>query len=264
MYTGSYYFVMLVNTPSRRVKSVQRAFELINRLQVLGGATPGQLTQELDLSKSSVHNYLATLEMDGYVVNDGGTYRLGLRFLTHGAAARTMAGIERPIVQTVETVAKQVDQSTWWVTEEYGRGFFMENALPRDGTEAYGSVGKRSYLHTHALGKAILALCPDDYVEQVADYQGFPAQTRRTTTDLDELRSDLAEVRNHGFAVSEGEAVLGILSVGVAFEDVEDRRHALGVFGHSRNFAGNRAENIGQQLVGAVRDLEQRLHSGGE
>lgn len=259
----SKYRAMIANTPSRRVKSVQTAFELINRLQALGGATPAQLTEELDLSKSSVHNYLATLEMEGYVVNDGGVYRLGLRFLTHGAAAKNMAGISQPIVQTVESVAEELDQPTWWVTEEYGRGYFIESALPKDSTHIYGSVGKRSYLHTHALGKAILAISSDDYVQRVAEHHGLPEQTRQTTTDLDTLLEELAIVQERGFAISEGNALLGILSVGVGFRDTDDRRHAIGIFGHARNFAGNHAENIGQQVVEMVSDLEQRLQNEG-
>lgn len=253
---------MLANTPSRKVKSVQTAFELINRLQTLGGATPAQLTEELDLSKSSVHNYLATLEMEGYVVNDDGTYRLGLRFLTHGAAAKSMVGVKRPIVDSIESIAAEVGQPAWWVTEEYGRGYFMENAVPEEKGEVYGQIGKRSYLHTHAPGKAILARCSDEYVERIVATHGLPEQTRRTTTDLGDLRAELLEVRDRGFAVSEGEAVLGILSVGVGFQDADGRSHAIGIFGHSRNFAGNRAENIGQQLVGRVRDLEQQLQGG--
>ncbi|MFC7157035.1 IclR family transcriptional regulator [Halomarina halobia] len=255
---------MLANTPSRQVQSVRTAFELINRLQALGGATPAQLTEELDLSKSSVHNYLATLEVEGYLVNDGGTYRLGLRFLTHGTAAKYAAGVERPIVRTVRSVAEELAESTWGVAEEFGRGYFMENATPADATTTYGSVGKRSYLHTHALGKAILAGSSDEYVERVADHHGLPEQTRRTTTDVDDLIAELETVRERGFAVSEGEAVLGILSVGVGFRDADDRRHAIGVFGHSRDFAGNHPENIGERLVEAVGELERRPRSEGE
>jgi DNA-binding IclR family transcriptional regulator len=253
---------MLANAPSRQVKSVRTALELINRVQALGGATPAQLTEELDLSKSSVHNYLATLEMEGYVVNDGGTYRLGLRFLTHGAAARHMAGVEQPIVRAVESVAVELSQPTWWVTEEAGRGYFIERAVPEGAAAVYGSIGKRSYLHAHALGKAILAISTDEYVHRIAEHHGLPEQTRRTTTDLDELLEGLASVRERGFAVSEGEAVLGILSVGAGFHDADDRRHAIGLFGHSRNFAGNRAENIGEQLGDVVDDLERRLQKG--
>lgn len=255
---------MLANTPSRQVKSVRTAFELIDRLQALGGATPAQLTEEMDLSKSSVHNYLATLEMEGYVVNEGGTYRLGLRFLTHGSAAKNIVGIEGPVEGTIQSVANDLGQPTWWVTEESGRGYFIESAVPEDATDVYGSVGKRSYLHTHALGKAILASADTDFVEQVADHHGLPKRTRRTTSNVDALLSELESARERGYAMSEGEAVLGVLSVGVAFQDTDGGRHAIGVFGQARNFAGNRAENIGEQLIAAVRNLERDLKSGGD
>jgi DNA-binding IclR family transcriptional regulator len=254
---------MLGNTPSRQINSVRTAFELLNRLQALGGATSAQLAEELPLSRSSVHNYLATLEMDGYVVNDDGTYRLGLRFLTHGEAAKSMVRVESPVVETLEAVAEEVSQPTWYVTEEYGRGYFVEKAVPEAASPLYGSVGKRSYLHTHAPGKAILALAADKYVERIAEHHGLPEHTRKTTTDLDELRADLAEVCERGFAVSEGETLLGILSVGVAYRDGDDRLHAIGVFGHSRNFVGDRAESIGRRLVDTVDDMQQRLPNGG-
>lgn len=255
---------MLANTPSRQVKSVRTAFELIDALQALGGATPAQLTRELDLSKSSVHNYLATLEMEGYVVKSGGTYRLGLRFLTHGTAAKTMAGVERPIVSAVESVAEETAQTTWWVAEELGRGYFLESALPEAADVGFGSVGKRSYLHANAAGKAILAVSTDEYVDRVVEHHGLPERTRRTTTDLETLRGELEAARERGFAISEGESVLGVLSVAAGFRDADDRRHALGVFGHSRNFAGNRAENIGERLVETVRDVEGDLRTEGD
>lgn len=250
---------MIGNTPSRQIKSVQRAFEIIDRLQALGGATPSELTDELDLSKSSVHNYLATLEEAGYIVNEDGRYRLGLRFLTHGAAAKNMVGVSPPIRRTLQSTADELSQPTWWIVEELGRGYFLEHAAPEGDTPVYGSTGKRSYLHTHALGKAILATSPEEYVERVADHHGLPEQTRRTTTDLITLKGELDEVRERGFAISEGEAVLGILSIGVGFRDAADRRHAIGVFGHSRDFAGNHPENVGERLYEAVDGLEATL-----
>lgn len=254
---------MIANSPSRQVKSVQKAFRLVNRLQALGGATPAELAEELDLSKSSVHNYLVTLQMEGYVVNDDGHYRLGLRFLTHGTAAKKMAGVKQPILRTLESVSEEISQPAWWIFEELGRGYFLQNTVPDHSAPLYGIVGKRSYLHTHAPGKGILALMSDEEVERITDYHGLPEQTSRTTTDLDDLLDELDDVRDRGFAVSEGEAVLGLLSVGVGFRDAADRYHAIGVFGHSRNFAGNQPKNIGERIIEPVERLEHSLVDGG-
>jgi len=251
--------MMIANTPSRQIKSVRTSLKLIDQLQARGGATLAELTEELDLSKGSIHNHLATLKMEGYVVNERGRYRLGLRFLTHGMAAKNTRAVGSPIFQTIEPTAEALSQPVWWVAEEFGRGYFLEYATPESERPIYGCIGKRSYLHTHALGKAMLAVSDDEYVERVAEHHGLPEQTRQTTTDLEELLDELETTRERGFAVSEGEAVLGIQSVGVGFRDAMDRRHAIGVFGHSQNFAGDQSEDVGRRLAETVADLERAL-----
>jgi DNA-binding IclR family transcriptional regulator len=113
------------------------------------------------------------------------------------------------------------------------------------------------------LWKSILTLCSVKYVEQISDYHELPEQTSGITTNIIELQEELVGIHNRGFAVSEGEKnVLGILSVGAKFEDIGGRRHAIGAFGHSRNFSGNRADNIGRQLVSQVRKLKRLLVDG--
>lgn len=250
---------MLPNTPSRQVQSVKTAFTIINVLQNRGSATPTQLTEQLDLSSSSVHNYLSTLEHEGYVVNESGRYRLGLRFLTHGIAAKNALGSQNAINETLQSLAAESSYPIWWVTEEFGRGFFLDGITPDGRTNTYGSIGKRSYLHTHAPGKAILAKFSDEHVNQIIDRYGLPEQTMRTTTDVDTLFEELQTVRDRGFVVSDGEAVLGILSLGAAFRGAEDRVHAIGVFGNSRDFAGTEAEDMGRRLRDTVNSLERGL-----
>lgn len=113
----------------------------------------------------------------------------------------------------------------------------------------------------HAPGKAIHAASDKEYVKQVVETYGLPEQTMKTMADLSTLHRELGEVRDQGFAVIEGEAVLGILSVGAAFRD--GGVHAIGVFADSRNSVGNRIENIGETLFDFMNLLEQKLQTGG-
>lgn len=253
---------MLPSPPARQVQSVRTTFRIINLIQNLGSVTPSDLADELELSKSSVHNYLATLEAEGYVVKEGRSYRLGLRFLTHGIAAKKALGMEKPVSSALKSICESLSYPTWWVVEELGRGIFLEGATPDGQTSTYGDIGKRSYLHTHALGKAILAESPDEYVDQVIERYGLPEQTMRTTTNPDDLHKEITEIRERGFAISEGQAVLGILSVGVGFKDQEGRLHAIGIFENSRELVGNQVDEIGRQLVDFVDLLEQDLQRG--
>ena len=250
---------MFPDPPSRQVKSVRTAFSIVDVLQNRGSVTPTQLAEQLDISNSSVHNYFATLEQEGYVVNEGGRYRLGLRFLTHGIAAKSTLGIENAVREVIDDLSTDISYPTWWIAEEFGQGLFLEGAIPEGQTSTYGKVGKRSHLHTHAPGKAILAQFTDEHVRRIDDRYGLPDQTMKTTTDVDALLDELREVRNRGFVVSDGEAVLGILSLGAAFRDAERRTHAVGVFANSRDFAGTQAEEIGSQLRETTDALSNRL-----
>lgn len=250
---------MLSNILSRQGNSDRAAFKIIDRMQALGEAKPSRLTEELKLSKSSVHNYLATLQMEGYVVNDGGRYRLGPGFLTPGVALKNTKSTETPIRRTLQSTAGALSQPVWWIAKKLGRGYFLQNPVPNEDTSGYANVENRSYLHTHTLGKAILAISFNAYIEQVAEHHGLPERTRQTTTELDVLLTEIETVRELGFAVIEGEAVLSLLSIGVGFWDSADRRHTIGVFGHSLDFAGNQPEHIGERLVEIVKRLEQTL-----
>lgn len=251
---------MISDPPSREVQSVRTAFRLVAAIQELDGATLNELVEQLDLAKSTVHNYLGTLRSLGYVVERDGTYRLGLRFLTHGMAARSSIDVRDAVTHSLASAAEELSQPVWWLVEEYGRGLFVEKAVPEGSEEIYGRVGKRSYLHTHAPGKAILARLSAAELDQVLDYHGLPLHTTNTITDADELRAELGAVREQGYAVSDGEAALGVRSVGVAFDDPDGVPHAIGVFGYSHDFSRNKLEqDVPSVLRRVVEEVERSV-----
>lgn len=253
---------MIPNSSTRQVQSVRTAFRIVSILQDMDGVTMNELSSQLGLAKSTVHNYLGTLQSLGYAVERDGTYRLGLRFLTNGMAAKSGLGLRDAVGHVLPQVSRDLSQSMWWVVEELGRGIFVEKATPENGQPTYGRVGKRSYLHTHAPGKAMLAHLPEEYVEQIVDYHGLSVYTKETITDADALWTELAEIRERGYAVSDGEAALGIRSVGVAFEGPYGYTHGLGVFGYSHDFSASSDQNIPAVLRDAVDDIKDSVAEG--
>ena len=61
------------------IASVTRALDIVEALWTLEGAGVTELADYLDMSKSTVHSHLATLDRKGYAVAEEGIYRLGLR-----------------------------------------------------------------------------------------------------------------------------------------------------------------------------------------
>jgi DNA-binding IclR family transcriptional regulator len=248
--------MMIPQEPSRKIKSVQNAIEILNVIQRLGMAAPEQMDKQIDMARSSLHNYLTTLEYNGYIVKESGHYRLGLRSFTHGVAAKNSLDIGVDMDERVEAITEELSQPAWWGMDELGRCYFLEGAKPDDQLYIYGNVGKRSNLHTNALGKSILALAPPEYIERVVERHGLPKQTNRTIVDQEALHAEIDNTRERGYSVSNGESVLGILSIATGFHDSNGRRHAIGIFADSRKFSSDRMADAGEQLIDHVSTIE--------
>lgn len=255
---------MIGKQPSRKVQSVETAFRIVQHLQNLDGATTNELSNHLDIAKSTVHNYLQTMKSLGYVVENNGRNRLGLRFLTHGMAARNGLAIRDIVLHELEAAATELEMPVWWVVEEYGRGVFADKRTPHDETANYGRVGKRSFLHAHAPGKAILANLSQDRLSQILNYHGLPEYTEETITETDKLLAELEEIRDHGYAVDDGEVANGVQSIGVAFDGPYGYTHGIGAFGYSHDFTGSHARKIYPILQKTVQRIRQANRGGGK
>lgn len=91
---------------SRTVSTADTLFEVIETLRDLERSTVTEVANELDLAKSTVHAYLASLEQKEYIVKDGNKYELGLKFYDHGMHILNrmdLVEVARPIMkQTAE------------------------------------------------------------------------------------------------------------------------------------------------------------------
>lgn len=224
---------MALTEPGRMVKSAQTAFEIIEYIHNQGGADLTELTHELDLAKSTVHGYLATLESLEYLVNDGGRYYLSLKFLYHGTAARNSVPISGQADETLAALADETSMVAWLVVEEHGRAVYLDRAVGDDAMQTYGRISKRTDLHAPAAGKAILAHLPDETVDAIVDNYGLPARTEYTITSKEELVEELARIRKQGYATSKHEVALGVQSVAAPVHHMGRVLGAISVSGTS-------------------------------
>jgi IclR family acetate operon transcriptional repressor len=120
---------------------------------------------------------------------------------------------------------------------------------------AFVQVGSHSPLHATASGLAILSAMPDADVDRVLS-RALPAYTRHTTTDPAALRARIAEVRERGFAVNQGEWRPEVASVSSPI--VRTDGTALGSITISipfSRFSADQVPDFGALVVAASRGL---------
>jgi DNA-binding IclR family transcriptional regulator len=221
---------------SRTVKTADTVFEIVTALQELDGSTITELADYLGLAKSTVHTYLATLEQKEYVVKDGKTYDLSLKFLDHGTYSKQkneLTSVAHPILKRT---AEETGEVVWLIVEEHGRAVYLDRAKGDRAVQTNGRRGLRTSLHFVAAGKCILANLDEEDVHQILDRHGLPEQTDNTITERRTLLNELQEVRDQGYAYNAGEEVKGVHAVGAPIKQDGTVYGGVSIAGPSARF----------------------------
>jgi DNA-binding IclR family transcriptional regulator len=234
------------------VRSSAKTLRILEAVHELGGVGVTELAKYLDMSKATVHHHLSTLEENEYVVNDGSTYRTGLKLLEMGERARRQSGLFEIAKPDVDELAEETGELANLMVEEHGRGVYVHIASGERAIRLDTRVGTRQYLHTSALGKAILAHMPEERFEEVIDRHGLPSQTPNTVTEKDVLEEELDEIRKRGVAFDGEERAEGIRCVAAPITDNENQ--LVGAVSVSAPSARMKPDRFRNKIPEMVRD----------
>jgi DNA-binding IclR family transcriptional regulator len=214
-----------------------------------------ELADELDLSKASVHNHLATLERLGVVLSERGRYRLGLRFLDLGMTVRDEMPVYAAAHKELADLADSTGESVSLVVPEFWEAVHAAVRNPERNHRRV-RLGSRLPLHATAAGKLLLATRPPDLIQAYVDDHGLDRLTNRTITVASDLRSELRRIRDRGLAFDRGEAFDGMRAVAAPVQPGEGPVAALTVQGPSERLTGKRLE---EDLPGLVLTTAKRV-----
>ncbi|MFB6183369.1 MAG: IclR family transcriptional regulator [Haloarculaceae archaeon] len=216
---------MGTNQGSATVKTTQTSLDILETIRDLDGARLVEVADELDVAKSTAHKHLTTLEKNGYLLKEGDTYHIGLRFLNFGEYARERWPGFEYIKEAVAELTGRTDEECDFVAEDHGRITTIvesyhkwvkyEGSGESSRTKEYRArIGSYYYMHSTASGLAILAAYPTARVEQIVNQWGLPARTDYTITSQEELFRELDRIRERGYAVDDQGYTEGMRSIG--------------------------------------------------
>ncbi|MGQ4555498.1 IclR family transcriptional regulator domain-containing protein [Halobellus sp. GM3] len=244
---------------SRTVKAAHTTFAVVETLRELDGATVSEVARAMDVSPSTAHAHLKTLEEESWAVQREGQYHLSLQFLEYGIFARDQWDIVEYARPHLKTIAEETDESVWLVCEERGYGVYLDSVLGEHGVAVGGTTGSSVPLHWIAAGKAVLAQYPEDRVREVLRQRGLQASSPNTITDRKALMEELETIRETGIAYSEGELFEGVRAVGVPIMYDGEVLAGLSIAGPSNRLRGEYfREELPELLLGEVNEIEIR------
>lgn len=252
------------DTGSKTLQTTATSTEILELLEETDGAGVTEIANRLDLSKSTVHGHLATLEAKEFVIKRGSNYYLGPELLRLGNEVRTRKTGYVLAREYTERLFERVGFRSTFAAEMGGQAVFIHTASGNKMGWAHEQLGNRLNLHSTALGKAILASMPRMRVEQILDDRGLPKETEHTITDRDVLFNELEVTRERGYAVNHEENLAGLYAIGAAA--TEKSGSVIGGFsisGPEQSFTGKeREQELADVLTELVNEYELDLSLG--
>jgi len=209
-----------------KAQVLERSFAI---LDVLAESTEdlslADMEERLDLNKSTSYRLLRTLERHRFAEKDFGTgkYRLGSKLLELGARAVArfdLVTIGRPFL---EKLATQSGETAHLGVLSGREVVSIAVANGRHNLRMSVTVGGKAPVHCSSLGKAILALLPENEVDSVLGKEPLRAHTRHTMTRRLDLKAELAQIRTRGFAIDDEELEDGLKCIGAGIQDYSGR-----------------------------------------
>lgn len=197
-------------TQSKNIKTAQNIFAIVEEIARLDEPTCTELSEKVDLSVSSVYNYLKTLEREGYLVEHDGQYRLSLKFLKYGRTIRNSYPITHAAIEPVNLLAKVINEYISVFVKERDSVVMIHEANSHYAVQVPTPfLGEPFQLTKSPQGKVILAEMAEPARRELLSERELGEQQR------DELEAELERISDERIHVDEGRTHENIWAIAV-------------------------------------------------
>ena len=174
-----------------------------------------ELSRRLGIGKSTTHRLLHTLTTERLLDQDPetGAYRLALTIHELGSSVQASLEIHSAGSAVMDQLRNMTRETVQIAVLDGRHAVYIERRESPQTVGLFGRVGRRLDAHSTSTGKVLLANLPSHRLDTTLEGWRLPKHTAYTITDQKTLRTQLAVVRNQGWAENVNESELGIASV---------------------------------------------------
>ncbi|AGK53599.1 IclR family transcriptional regulator [Bacillus sp. 1NLA3E] len=197
----------------RYIQSVERAADVLELfLYNYRELSVKEISEKLELSKSTVHGIIKTLEYRGYLKQnpDNLKYKLGIKLFELGTVVSNQFNIVEIARPIIKKLVEDLKETVHLVLYDRGEVIYVEKMDGPHALRIYSQIGKKAPIHCTGVGKAILAFQEEEDVEWLLSNNDLKKFTQYTMTDKVEIKEHIQSVRQQGYSIDDEEIEIGL------------------------------------------------------
>lgn len=239
-----------------QIQSVQRSFAILEALHNYSdGASLTELMVELSLAKTTTYRALQNLIIMGYVTQDpiSTKYRATLKTFEFSNRFINNFDILSYARPHLDKLALKSKETVHFVVRDGIDAVYLYK-MESGGLQLSSRIGQRLPLYCSAVGKAILSTLKESEVDKIWQDSEIKQVTEKTITSLDVLHSELADIKQRGWALDDEENELGVRCVAVTIPTPFETA-AFSVTGLSVRFDDERIKELADECIKTKEDI---------
>jgi DNA-binding IclR family transcriptional regulator len=175
-----------------------------------------QLSAQSGYPRPTVYRILAALMAEGMVVENPRTthFELGPRLINLASKSWAKSDIRTAAIDALHTLRDTTRETVHLAVPSDNGMVYIEKLESPQAVRMTSRVGTRVTLYSSSVGKAYLAALDEATCNRLLRTLKMQKFTEHTITDLDALRTELALIRQHGYAEDREENEAHIFCVG--------------------------------------------------
>lgn len=210
--------------PSRDfVQSLDRGLQVIQAFSERETLTVSEVAHLTGVSRPTARRQLLTLEELGYAEQEDGRYHLTPRVLTLAYSYLSGVKLTRVAQPHLERVAKETSESCSMGALDGTDVVYLAGVPTKWVMRVTMSIGARLPAYASSLGRALLANLSQEALGEYLGRATLQALTPYTVAGEEQLREELAHVREQGWALVDQEFEIGLRSLAVPVRNAEGK-----------------------------------------
>jgi DNA-binding IclR family transcriptional regulator len=200
-----------------KIKVLDKLFKILNLFcEEDVELTTGEISKKLSINRTSTFRIISNLEAEGYLERDPRTakYRLGLKWFILANLSNPHLHLKRVARPLLEDLNQQSGETVHLAVLSGGKALYLDKIEGKKTIRVVISrVGQKLPAHCTGVGKVLLAFLPEIESRKIVTERGMAVFTDNTITSWNELRKELHNIRQNGFAFDREEIEYGLSCV---------------------------------------------------